>query len=248
MRGIGWQRSNATIARPLLNFDSCWENWHTQHVERCFDMSNVAVRHVAVFGNMSTIFLSFRYVETYWTCSISFDMSNERATSCCWRSWCERLCWHVELSSIFITCLFVSVGTYLLQSWCNLCHIPLKILKWSFSSASYPPKRGRLPIHGHTQRKSPGVTEQYQLLSEKKLPMFCCHLQLPVRIKWHFLHFSLKSKYRTEQDWTYACHIVITSSSSSSTNFIAIQVLQNFRADVMHYYHSIWNYSAVWKK
>ena len=36
-----------------------------QHVERCFDMSNVAVRHVAVFGNMSND-------------SISFDMSNEQ--------------------------------------------------------------------------------------------------------------------------------------------------------------------------
>ena len=68
-----------------------------------------------------TIFSSFRHVKTNWTCSISFDMSNERATSCCRRSWCGQLCRHVERSSIFIPCLFISVGIYLLQSWRSIC-------------------------------------------------------------------------------------------------------------------------------
>jgi len=43
------------------------------------------VRHVAVLGNMSNDFLSFRHVETNWTCSISFDVSNERGWGC-WKS------------------------------------------------------------------------------------------------------------------------------------------------------------------
>ena len=99
-------------------------------------MSNVASRcrmlpfdMLLFLSTCRTIFSSFRHIETNWTCSTSFDMSNERVTSCCRRSWFERFCRHVERSSIFISCLFVS----LLFIYCSHDVVTLhsiKNLKW----------------------------------------------------------------------------------------------------------------------
>jgi len=85
-----------------------------------------------------------------WTCRnklnmfISFDTSNEWATSCCRRSWCGWFCRHVKRSSMFILCLFVSAVTYLLQSWRSLHHIPLKILNGKQNDS-----QGDWEIHRH---------------------------------------------------------------------------------------------------
>ena len=77
-------------------------NMSKQHVERCFDMSNVAVRHVAVFGNMSNdffilltcrnklnMFNFFRHVECrLLQVACCFDMLpvavRHVASTCCW--------------------------------------------------------------------------------------------------------------------------------------------------------------------
>ena len=82
---------------------------HQQHVERCFDMSNVAVRHVAVFGNTLNNFFSpfdvskqIEHVQFLSTCR-----TNEQQVAV--EEAGVRLCRHVERSSIFIPCLFVSV-------------------------------------------------------------------------------------------------------------------------------------------
>jgi len=93
---------------------------------------------------------------------LSTCRTNEQ--SCCKRSWCGRLCRHVERSLAEIACLY-RVSWYVINELtrvriCQLLSLLMRQKFWwalqsltrrYFSSASYPPKRGRLQIHGRTQ-------------------------------------------------------------------------------------------------